>query len=932
MIVLYFNHGTFAIGGEKAVRRRPPGGAPAVAMGSCMTRVHVRLALLASASLMAVSAGARAADAPAAADTTPSTVESVVVTAPRQEVVARERQKDALVILNVQSAETIAKYPDFNAAEALSRIPGVSLSSDTGEGRFVNIRGIDANLNGAAYGGVVLLNTNAGGTAAGGGGRAVEFDTLPTGAIDGIVVYKTLSPDREAEGLGGQVDLTPRSAKNIEKPFIEGTLGWGYEPLHSKTGPFNIELAGGARFGFNNGKLVVEGDGQEQPVAAGWISNPTPFSFVLTASRRDDRRAIDDAEEGYIDDTGVAPNAPAGIHGKALSGFDFRKYDYHRRRFGYGGEFDFKPNDNHSYYVRADVAGYIEAAHKNFLLIRGLGGAEDANGNLPAGPGDPNSYADTAKFQQTSTDEQETHRNQVYVLGGKDRFGDLDLDYRASYSRATFAVGYNFGSTFTSQSGIPIVYDNIGNEKHPTFNFGSFNVFDATQYKNTKLSNSSEFDVDEEYAYVANAQIRAHLIGDDDHFKFGLSARLRDKTVNPIAFSGIKPTGQLLSTVSAGLSGYYYNGWFPNGNSISRDVIRSIIGAESGVTSATNQGGYFTAQENVYAGYGMYTANLGPWGLLAGARIEKTQGKYSAYQETVTPTSDTTALTPRSNDYTNVFPTVQVKYSFTPDLIARATYSTGIGRPGFNQLVSSSSVDLTQNPVLISRGNPNLKPVTGTNFDLSLEYYMPAGGILQFGLFDKEFDNYIVQRVNHTTTDILAPGQLATVTTYDNISSAYARGAEIAYHQKFIWLMKPFDGFGVDANITYVDSRILEYPSDISASGRNEYGPLPGTSHVTWNLAAFYEANGLQARLSTEYVSASLFGLSNADRALDTIQDKRFNMDFTSSYTVNRNWSVYFNAKNLLNTPLRYFEGSTNRPIQREFYDVTYEAGVRAKF
>ncbi|MFX4404591.1 TonB-dependent receptor plug domain-containing protein, partial [Acinetobacter baumannii] len=84
-------------------------------------------------------------------------------------------------IVNIQPAEEIVKYPDFNAAEALGRVPGVSLAIDTGEGRFVTIRGIDSNLNGTTFGGVTLLNTQPGGTYFGGGGRAVELDTVPIG-------------------------------------------------------------------------------------------------------------------------------------------------------------------------------------------------------------------------------------------------------------------------------------------------------------------------------------------------------------------------------------------------------------------------------------------------------------------------------------------------------------------------------------------------------------------------------------------------------------------------------------------------------------------------------------------------------------------------------------------------------------------------------
>ena len=139
------------------------------------------------------------------------------------------------------------------------------------------------------------------------------------------------------------------------------------------------------------------------------------------------------------------------------------------------------------------------------------------------------------------------------------------------------------------------------------------------------------------------------------------------------------------------------------------------------------------------------------------------------------------------------------------------------------------------------------------------------------------------------------------------------------------------DGFGIEANLTLVDSRILEYDAKTSATGLNEYGLLPGTSQVTWNLAGFYEAYGVETRLAAEYVSHSLFGLGG-DKSLDTIQDNRLTLDFSSSYAITPHWTVYFDAKNLLNTPLRYYEGSPDRPLQREFYDVTLEGGIRAKF
>ncbi len=890
--------------------------------GTTMLYSKLALALLGSASVIAAGSGAFAADVASteASATDASTVGLLVVTAPRKEVIARAVQQNAVTILNVQSAETIAKYPDFNSAEALGRLPGVSLSSDTGEGRFVNIRGIDANLNGATYGGVVLLNTYPAGVAGGGGGRAVEFDTIPTGAIDGVVLYKTLSPDREAEGLGGQIDLTPRSAKNIVKPFVEGEFGVGYEPLHRHSGPFNAAIAVGARFGFANGHLTTNADG---PVNGSWISNPTPFSFVITASRRDDRRAVDDFEPSY-NDFNVPPTD------NSLSEVDFRRYDYNRRRFGYGGEFDFQPNDDHSYYARVDVAGYAESFHKNHLFAL-------FDGNPTTDPSNPKVTLDTFQPAMYTADGQETHRNTVIVLGGQDRFGGLQIDYRAAYSRATYRQDYYYQTKWLGPSGLFAAYDNTTDPTHPVFNFYTdaarttkFDPTVAAQYNNPRLTQFYENDADQEYSYALNAKFPLKLFSDSGEVKIGASVRLRTKVVTDFGAFG-SATANLGNYSLPGTYGGYYNGWFSNGVIVDIPKVRTLLLAQIPALSPS-YGRDFDDKENIYAGYGMYTATFGQLSVLTGVRVETTNVDYGNPLKSTSAGGTTYTIVHAKSSYTNVFPTVQLKYAFTPDLLARATYSTGISRPGFTQAGGYAAANFTTSPVSVNRGNPDLKPTTGNNFDLDLEYFLPNAGILQFGLFDKQFSNYIVLHQQRNATDPLLPaGTTGTINTYGNVD-AYARGIEAAYHQKFTWLAEPFNGLGMEANVTLVNSRFLEYDSTQSATGQNEYGSLPGTSHLTWNLAAFYEHKGLQLRLSTEYVGPSLFGLSKSDKSLDTIQAERLTMDFTSSYQLTPNMNVYFNAKNLLNTPLRYNEGASNRPLQREFYDATYEAGVRVKF
>jgi outer membrane receptor protein involved in Fe transport len=156
-----------------------------------------------------------------------------------------------------------------------------------------------------------------------------------------------------------------------------------------------------------------------------------------------------------------------------------------------------------------------------------------------------------------------------------------------------------------------------------------------------------------------------------------------------------------------------------------------------------------------------------------------------------------------------------------------------------------------------------------------------------------------------------------------NLGSSYARGLEAAYQQKFSFLPKPFDGFGLEGNVSYVAS------SGALRTGEAGHA-LPGTSPVTMNASLFYEAFGLDLRLSSQYMAHSLYQVGG-NRAQDVFEDSRFTLDWTSSYDLCDNATIYFNVKNITNSPLRIFMGSPNWPIQREFYDQTFESGVRLK-
>jgi TonB-dependent receptor len=858
-----------------------------------------RTFLLASVASTAVAAEAPAPAPASAPDVTPD----IVVIAPRLAQDALARQKEASVIVNVQSIETIKKYPDFNAAEALGRIPGLSLSSDTGEGRFVNIRGIDANLNGATYGGVVLLNTFAAGTAGSGSGRAVEFDTIPTGAIDGIVVYKTLSPDREAEGLGGQIELSPRTARNITKPFVEIELSGGYEPLHNNAGPFSASFATGAKFG--------------------------DFSFVINGSRKDDKRAIDDNEPSYANDGATGTDL-------VLGRTDFRRYDYSRRRFGYGGELDYAPSSDHRYFARLDIAGYVERQLKNHLY---------ANFDGAPSPIDKNGFVvDGFQPQVDIVNAQETHRNTVAAIGGEDRFGDLKIDYRAAYSRATFVQNYYNEARFYGKDIYFGRYNNIANPEkfsYQLFKDAALTVpfigTDATQYggatnRAAGLSAFAENDADREYSGNANARYPLSLFGGSGELKAGFGIRRRDKVVNDFGARGSTTATLSSLEASVGPAQTYYFGRALVAPVANYAAIETLVrnGIKPLSPSISRD---FNDTENITAGYLMYTVDYGQLNVLTGVRVEATDATYGNFLTTTDAAgNNTTAFVTAKKSYTNFFPTVQLKYKFQPNLQLRATYSTGIGRPGFSQAGGNAGVDFTTSPrPVFTAGNPNLKPTTGNNFDIDLEYYLPNDGVIQVGVFDKEFKNYIFRNVLKNVNNPVFLGQPGDFATFTN-ENARARGIEIAYQQKFTFLPGLLGGLGAEGNVTYVDSKFLEYGAVVSGTGKDQFGRLPGTSKWTWNVAGFYERGPVNVRVSAQYVGASLFSL-NGDQSLDTIQSGRLSMDVTASFEVAKDYVVFFGARNLLDTPLRYTDGINNaRTQQVEYYGQTYEGGIRLKF
>lgn len=843
----------------------------------------MKFRLLLSGCLAAISPGiAFAENAPQPAEAAPAS--DIVVTA-RLEKTARDEQKTAPNLVNILSAEAIAKYPDINTAEALSRVPGISLSTDTGEGRFISIRGLDGNLNGATLGGVVLLNSEPGGTNFSGGGRAVELDTVPIGAVDRIVVTKTGLPDHDAEGIGGSIEMTPRTAIGLSHMFVDATLAGGIE-TYRDTGQWREQVTIGGPVG-----------GADSPV-----------SFVISQFLHDDHRTFDDIEADYVDQQPTVPD-------KAYQDLQLRRYQYHRRRFGYSGELDYVPAPGQRWYLRATLAGYNEKVVKNRLEI-------DFNGTPTANSANANGYIDGAQPLVQLSDTDESFKNLVTQAGGDNQLGNVHLEYWLAYSQATYDKPYSYVSYFQNNNTYSVAYDNITNSNYPKYQVLSGAGFlDPTQYGLNKIKAETESDKDKEWSGSVSVGMPLGLVAGDE-LKIGGKLRYRDKYSNPY-IGTIKYKHATPLTIAQDESGGAYTNFYDAGYAqlppIGTQAVRDLFNS-SGTALALDPTGYFDDTENVAATFAQYQAKFGDLGLLAGLRYEHTATTLRG----IDVITDATGNTTNSNaavvhKYDDFFPTLQLRYQHDSRFVARATYSTGIARPGFLQTIQATQVDESAGTVVT--GNPQLLPTYSHNFDLSVEYYLADAGIISLGAFDKEMRNYIITLAYNG----LYPGYSGAfnVQSFANTPNSHVRGIEGVYVNRFSKLPGMLSGLGVDANFTYESSGAH------LRSGENN--PLPGMFPWTWNAAGFYEKNGIKLRVAAQYESSTLFTVGSS-ATTDVYQSPRLTLDAGSSYDLTKQAQIYLNFKNLTNAPLRFYEGEANRPIQREFYDLTIEAGVKLKF
>ena len=803
---------------------------------------------------------------------------------------ALQTKKSADNLIESLYADDVGKLPDQNVAEAVRRLPGISVANDQGEGRYVIIRGVNPNLANVTINGQTQPAPEP-------DARQVKLDDIPSSLIGSVNVVKSLTPDLDANAIAGQVDIITLSAFDKNQPFFAtGRAAYGEYGLNDKD-PYEGDIVVGGLFGPDRQfGAVFSGSYSSRPIESENLQGSTNFRVANPAN-------------GY-----VVPDQ-----------FGERDYNLVRERKGFTGALDWRPNDSVKLFFKAIYSEFSDDERRDQNRIDN----ESAFTGQTATTG-------TFKARGSVLIRRREEDDNTLALEGGGRFelpmGHLDLAYTHTRAEKTDPLRseYNFRSGGTA---LTVNYD-VGSSLYVFDPGGGFSNASAFAL------NSVNYDVREAVETIdqARADYTVPLTLFDTPFtvKAGFKYLDRHKTNNrDFQTYGLTPgrTFNLAAVQYLG-STSFYDGRYVFGPRASYDAGQAFIAANPGVITLNVAGSRnnslvndYDVSEQIYAGYVMGTFKLGKLTVLPGVRVEDTQDDIKGKVITAASAVNSDFNSFSKQSYTDAFPGVNAHYDFTKDLILRGAITTSIARPNYYDLSSYVSVDLTTSPTTITRGNPDLKPLKATNFDASLEYYLPNQGVISVGLFYKDIDSPIYTQSLLRQSGTFA-GQAFTgvsLVTPINARSEDVKGVEFNAQTQFTFLPGVLSGLGASINYTYIDGSadgLPNRPGDV---------PLFFQSKRVGTAQIFYEKYGFSARVAYSYRSRYLDTLG-ADATTDQYTDDNGQLDVRASYALTKNLIVFGEGINLNDAPWRRFIGDSHNLVERERYGYTVRGGVQFRY
>jgi TonB-dependent receptor len=797
---------------------------------------------------------------------------------------AINQQRAADNIKSVIDADSMGQFPDQNVAESLRRLSGISVENDQGEGRYVVIRGMDPDLNATSINGVRSASAE--------GRRALQLDVIPSDVLDGIEVQKSLTPNMDGDAIGGSINVKTLSAFNRKGLFVKGRVEGGYNDLREEWSP-KMSVAASNIFELNNDRrLGVAG-------ALSWQDRK------LTADNNE-ADGWDEADNGleYFDE------------------FEPRHYKVDRERIGAVLNLDYDISDSTTLSMRSLYSKFEDDELRTAQTYGDLELLSDDS--ITANRVD---YGLT-EIEMSTKDRIQTAETLSITFGSESRWDNWTLDTKFGYSygeeddpnvvESAWKAEYESGEDGIA-AGTPVLSVDTSKAEIPRIESQYFDMLrDPDRYELDEITDEASKVEDTQWSLQFDTARQFERF----EVQFGAKARLREKEsdeeakvyegdgdITMAGFDDLRSTSDYSfpNVIQPAPSASAVRGILADGSGLEFDSIGSQI------DSAVND---WAVDEDIFAGYGMvkyFTENMV---IIAGVRVEYTDFSSDGNSVELIEGEDDDIVNVNgisaSSSYTDVLPSINIRYDFSDEIVGRAAISQSLVRPLFEDVAARVAVEDGEAEI----GNPDLDPYSSWNYDLSLEYYPSQLSIISVGMFYKDLQDFIYYQ---TFDDYEFGG-----TTYDEATiaqnglDASVFGVEFNYQQHFGFLPEPFDGLLVSVNYTYIDSEAELEDRDISMPKQSD------------NLAGFvlgYEKYGLDLRLAMKYRDKYLDSIEGEGE--DRFTDSSTRWDLTGKYSVTENWMVYAEVVNLTDEPEYYYSGNKNRLLQYDEFGTTGVIGVQ---
>jgi TonB-dependent receptor len=797
---------------------------------------------------------------------------------------ALERQRRADKVVSVIDSDGLGNFADINVSESLRRVSGIMVENDQGEGRYVSVRGMNADLNAMTINGVAAASPE--------DRRGIMLDGVPTDMLDSMTVYKTLTPNMDADTIGGSIDLETLSAFRHDGRFLRLKAETSWNELTRDADNPSLSATYTDRFRTGNGE----------------------FGAALILSDQSRRIVSLNNETG-----GWSSQAPD-------TDIEWRFYDLTRERRGLVLNLEQRMDSGARYYLNSFHNEYSDTEYRAKWETRS--GLED---NTPLIEGERFTYANT-RMDSEVRPRVELRKVQSLQLGSEFDVGDSSsMKLELFGSRASQDDTNRVNAVYRSaRIDAPLIWDN-NDPRKPALNLAP-GFYDAANYQLNAFE--AEYAVTEDRSSGARLDITTQLAS-GTVLQYGAKLQRRAKS-NDFTFCGYDPlfSQNLEQGGVRPVASFFNTPYGPVPSAAGAAGLQRLLGGTplqladgsfcpgpgvdfefSGDEEAESIPGDWYTDEDVGALYAMASTVIGNATLVYGVRYEATSASFRGKRFVDGVYGGMASF---DKDYGFWAPSLNLKLDIDDSRALRLGLFRSLVRPGFNESRAGSVVDVEDRR--ISSGNPALEATTAWNLDLGYEWYLGENSFIGLGVFHKRIEDSIVEV---DARNLVVQGQLwQRASTYVNADASSLTGIEASFQTSFD------NGLLFSANWTRTDGS-SQLPAE-AASGQRKV-PYLKQARDTANVAIGYNKYGWDVRLAANYRSDFLDALGS-DALGDRYTSDFLQLDLTLRYAVTEQLMLNAYALNLNDRPEYYYFGNGRRLSQYDEFGTTLGIGLRYQF